>query len=409
MQKRFEVPRQGRLQIALSNGYEPNIVLAALALTPIRIEVEGWLEGQYHLLVSFPQGMNINVLESTQEHHPFYADTYSSQYTRLFVHRKPGVGVVLTGDLTASELLETRKKPWVIEPRRNEANGMTTFELMVACYPSVKIDKTEVADLHIAHDPFSIPDGMMRLLSILDEAIPSNDKDRLTLSRRLKNIRDIFAWYEKKLLTDKTREEVKICSVRLLDFQLQVDGNKESGGRCDADQVDYPENTLEALLSPFKDEEGFGVISEVINMDNWPLPPIHECGVCGAEAELQTRTVNTSSGDKEVRLVHCTSCKNQSARNDWGLAAQTIAVWNKQNGAYIGGVYPPAFDFEQLNQHEIHAKIKQLNTLCMKVIPVIKQLPPTGKESLGFVVERVTEMQTWLSYIKQALRANSGR
>mgnify|MGYP001065801181 CR=1 FL=1 len=98
------------------------------------------------------------------------------------------------------------------------------------------------------------------------------------------------------------------------------------------------------------------------------LPPIHNCQ-CGAQARIETSTIQSGGGSKEVFYVRCPTCQNKSKRHDWGLASQTIASWNKQNGSYSINLYPASLGLDGLNENKIHSNRSSAPTL--RINPLI--------------------------------------
>jgi hypothetical protein len=405
MQKSYKVPKMGRIQIAIASGHDESVVAAALKLSPIKVEIIRQTFDGFELLLSYPRGIKISILENTEEHQPYYADTTSEVYKLLFVPRKEGQGIVFSsgGKHLADELLLTRKYPLIVEPVINEVKAKHRFQLLVACYKGIEILRSEAVDRIAAYDPFSIPTEMMNTLSILKEDIPKEvDKAKL-LSKRIENIRELFKWYAKRLLAEKTSESLQVYLTQLNDMQIKVDHLLLSGDR---QENHAPISTMSesSFIDGFKEIDGFNEVKAALMMKNWEEIPMHECGSCGGNARTVNRKVEGEGGNKEIWFVECTNCKSRSARHDWGVRSQTIASWNKLNGQYKAGIFPECFAFDGLRDDVIFKNIKAINNLVTKMEEAIRILPVSMKESLSDKHKRLLEIKLWTAYIRTALK-----
>lgn len=400
-QKAFDVPKLGRLQLGLSSGYDPEIVATAMGHFPIRIEVVGFTEGLCRLLVSYPKGINVNLLAGEETHQGYFADLEDGVYTKLFVGRKPGKGVALTFNQSTltEDLLLTRKFPIVIEPTQNHLRSKVPFALLVGAYRTIAIERLESFAINVAHDPFSIPENMLALLSILDESSPHDEKHRKTFNLRLLNIRGLFEWYARKTLALDIQEELQTIVARLNDAIIRSDNHAGTNDNETATQIEEA-----SFLAKFEQEEAFEFIAAALKEEEFEGIPIHECGRCGAGAEIQTRRATNSIDGRWLSLVKCTSCNNQLARNDWGIECQAVGVWNKQNGHYDVDLYPEGIEIEGLSEQEFHRRLKLINSFVAKVSEAMTKLNDVEKDALVDLKERLLEIQMWMQYLRTAAK-----
>ena len=405
MQKSFTVPKLGRLQIALASGYDPDVVAAAMELTPIKVEIIRFSSEGFQLMMTFPKGIKASILENTEDHQPYYADTKNDVYSLLFVSRREGQGVTLIGEgsTLANDLLLTRKYPLIIEPVINDLRNANKFQLLVGCYKTIEIFRSEAVTKLTAYDPFDIPNQMIDTLSILDEEIPSTIANAKIFSKRIENVRDLFKWYGKKLLSDETKERLQIIATRLQDKQIRVDGFLESRDESLTEGMSL-KTKPKSFNEQFADNDGYEEVAAALAETQWPDIPIHNCADCNGRARTVNRNVMGEDGTKEIWFVECVACKKRSERHDWGVKSQTIASWNKINGEYQSDTFPDCLEFNNLSDDAVFRKIKSINTLIMKMEESIRVLTPSAKESLANDYVRLLDLKIWTSYIRTALK-----
>ena len=432
MEKTFVVPRDSRLQIGLSKGYEANIVASGLLLLPIKVALASYDLETCTLVVRYPKGIHVDVLPPEQHRLPFYADTNDAIYTRLFLDRPAGKGIVLMGNeaTIVDDLMASLEQKWVVQPLWGNASepGMRFF---IACYNTIDIIRTEISNKFTAHDPTSIPQHMMALLTCLDDALPDKEVALREMALKLRNIVDLFSWYEKKLLTDDAHERLKSLLAKIKTKQDLVEAKqRNAAGACHSveiirnaledkmgkewtetffdgllkqSQLKKTKKTLSDVFDTYKDEEAFPELYKALFDKHWPDLPIHACH-CGHRPKMLKKTIASADGPKSIYLIRCSSCNRQTKRDDWGLPYQVAAVWAKHNGHYDISTAPSIYQLESRNTHEIYRLLKTMNTLRAKIQNDVKALPHGNDEGVDRVLYRLQEITVWNAYIKAALK-----
>jgi hypothetical protein len=422
----FEVEQGQRLQIGLSSGYDPKIVASAMLLLPISIGVVRYSDTRATLLVKAPLGIHVDVMNETDSHLPYYANPHDNIYSRLYVPRREGKGIVLLADTaTIEEDLEySTMHKWVIRPLWNNSTDKP-FELFVGCYRTIEIVRSEKRSYFSAYDPSQIPAHMTALLTVLENEIPQDGPGLRKLTNQLRNTRDLFVWYGKKLLTDDTQERVKTIVTKIDNYLEEVQCSANIGSNennrikqalidkmgpswTEAFFNDFNSSKIavsdaDDILQGLEAEDGFDVLSRVLVSAEWQSIPINQCN-CGGNAALQNAIVNNNEDSKELFFVECEACGQRSKRHDWGIACQTIASWNAINGEYQVGHFPKEYALEGMKLESIHKRLKSLNKLITVVEERISQLSDQRQLALSAEKERLREVKVWNAYIRAALK-----
>lgn len=447
-QRVYRISESDRLQISLSNGYDPVVVESWLRLCPLEVLVAENNETEFALIVNCPPGISVCVLPRSESSKPYYANTDDDIYSRLQLPRRKGFSVKLSvcSDVRDAGLL--KNEPIVIKPFRDE-------HMIVAATKVWQINRGAKSDCMVPSDPHQVPAVLAQLIEITEQQIPDNSEDIVYFRRRLNNILDIFNWYNKSIVANTVREFLAFNISKLNDLILKCQEKERALKRipewnsvffdelfkklstlvdcqllenAKKQAIEIADNTVKlhettpAKRSPQSGEvdlmsmvdkfanpdlPGTLTVKSVLSVIDQHIIPLHQCNKCHSSARYVKGTRPDKFGRPvEIWHVACTGCNAKLNRDKWHSSEYFVGfLWNKDNEGEFPINEAPGFNFNGLSFKELSKALKDFNNVLNHVALKTRE---SYKNINGLDINRAEAKlfaaNAWASYIALCIK-----
>lgn len=419
----FTLEHNDRVQIKCESNFSIDVLKELIQLRPTEICVTKTFTSSMILEISHVPGISISHIKSEFEKAPYVADIDSQHYQRLVlgIDTDTHSWVVNCTDVNRETLESLSTGPIVIKALLEPGRGQALLFAASKNYRFLKA--TDSRTDNIAFEPDSIPDGLLRLVDIVDEPLPNKRVSLEILDERAKTTAKLLSNYADKKLTIKAREDVLYALAEINDYQAKIqiaiaeckDGDTYTvlfdqkllaklkqimGGKKfeqqiglfhrevkrelskvgGADSQNHPIEINQIILGSVSDEHFKSDINALLNRKLSANMHIHQCGTCNSNANC------TLVPGKRKFQVGCEKCTNKSGLEDISSRRIfSIIKWNEKNPVLDGDFWPCYLGYGGLSNDEFKAKILKINAFLMNSINQCrKSFGPAISESTQF-------------------------
>ncbi len=442
-----------RIQVSISKGFDLDVVLNGLKLSPIEITItQALTDGSIYCAVSLPVGI-IHTIIANDDSLPFCSNTQHQDYKRLNLNIDKGSIIRLESSSTHSEFLnKLRSRPIVIRPFTDSDEN----KILIAAEDYWSISRSSnIEQSYSAADPNTIPTDLASLLAILEEDIPNELAELKEFENRVKNIQQIMVWYSKKILAREINEYVQLKLGLLTDLSIKIKTVKArlnampqffellSGKlKSELEQCTTPETAasiyqrslefankrinvqpqpnssfslqkthnqaemiqldLAKVMTLFEDEAEYENVMATLIDKSLDILPLHKCSDCDGFSEYFKLKRHKQGIPYSIWTVNCNGCK---AHLPYSLhsPSQFLAglQWNRKNPQHIAYQKFSTFGLTSDNVQVCREKLNVQYKLIKKLAQHIEKVTQSEKGiDNSLAIEQISKLQTWVHYLQ---------
>lgn len=446
MAAKVKLQSTDRVQISLSNGYDPKIISQWLMLCPIEALVTESELNSFELIITAPPGIVVNCLPSEDASKYYYVNIDDEIYSRLQMPRHAGMVIRFTINTALEDYVLLKDEPIVIKPFKEDM-------MIIGATKVWGISRAKRSDKLLPVDPCVVPEPLIELSKIIDEQVPNELQDVIFFKRRLTNTLDVFKWYGKRYLANEVIEYLAFTSAKINNKLLECSA-KEAASKVipewnstalkslisqmkhhlpdnvvkelvtrsydEADRVtgknkvsasevvvENGQFDLLAYITKFADHKVYPRLRSVLSVIDEHDIPLHPCKFCLSESKYVLGQRFDASGTAvDIWYTMCTSCRSKLKRDKWSSQKSNVGmIWNKDNT----GEYPvqnaPGFDFSGMEIKDISSELKSFNSLLAKVSIDARGFYKDDPKVSGELAEtKLVNALSWSGYIAHQIK-----